>query len=174
MALFPTSCLLPTSSPHPTMLNLLSLSLSVPPHSLLAASGALTPLGRAMALFPISPRHARMLLEVVSWQQQQQEQEAEPGADGRQTQGQAHRSKAGQVPGGTRAAQALPYALALAAALSVDSPFVHLDNVVSALVLRWGVLNALGQWQCAALCAGARCCTKRGVRRDGGKHRSWS
>ena len=86
-----------------------------------------------MALFPISPRHARMLLEVVSWQlqqQQQQLQEAEPGAEGRQAQEQAQRSKAGQVPGGARAAQALPYALALAAALSVDSPFVHLDNVV--------------------------------------------
>ena len=104
-----------------------------------------------MALFPISPRHARMLLEVVSWQQQQQQQEAAPGAEGRQTQ----RQKAGQVPGGTRAAQALPYALALAAALSVDSPFVHLDNVVSALVSRsGGVLTAL---ECAALCAGARC-----------------
>jgi HrpA-like RNA helicase len=32
-------------------------------------SGALTPVGRAMAVFPIGPRHSRMLLEVGGLQE---------------------------------------------------------------------------------------------------------
>ncbi|MEW5308530.1 MAG: hypothetical protein WDW38_000482 [Sanguina aurantia] len=71
---------------------------------------ALTPMGHAMAAFPISPRHARMMLEVLRWQQQQQHQHQ------------------GDSPSHTLTTT-VPYALALAAALSVESPFVQLDTL---------------------------------------------
>lgn len=66
----------------------------------------LTPLGRAMAAFPITPRHSRMLLEAACPM-------ADPLAP----------------PGSAATLDALPHALALAAALSSESPFVHADAV---------------------------------------------
>ena len=68
-----------------------------------------------MAAYPISPRHARMLMEVALQDQ------AEAAA--------AAAAEAGQVAGGGRARRVLPYAVALAAVLSVDSPFVHIDSL---------------------------------------------
>ncbi|KXZ53733.1 hypothetical protein GPECTOR_6g650 [Gonium pectorale] len=90
-------------------------------------SGRLTELGRAMAAFPISPRHARMLLEVLKWHKSLQ-----GGADA------VEGGTAGSSGGGAlavpeqvarRAGRALPYAVALAAALSIESPFIHIDTV---------------------------------------------
>jgi ATP-dependent RNA helicase DHX37/DHR1 len=63
-------------------------------------------MGRAMAALPISPRHGRMLFEVL--------QQQPPPAD-----------EAGGRKGGEQAERALPYAIALAAALSLESPFIH-------------------------------------------------
>ncbi|KAG2499784.1 hypothetical protein HYH03_002081 [Edaphochlamys debaryana] len=90
-----------------------------------AAAGRLTPIGRAMAAFPISPRHARMLFEVLKWS--------------KGLQGAGDDDDDGGGPGGLsvsdaavrRAGRALPYAVALAAAVSVESPFVHIDTVGS-------------------------------------------
>ncbi len=83
------------------------------------ATGALTELGSAMAAFPISPRHARMLLEVAlqqhRQQQREQQQQQQAGGSGKV------RVKPQDV--------ALPYAVALAAALTVESPFVHVESV---------------------------------------------
>lgn len=69
-----------------------------------------------MAVFPVTPRHSRMLLQLAIWQQQQQQSGASPGRV--------------DVVGGVSAAaagKALPYAVALAATLSVESPFMHID-----------------------------------------------
>ena len=84
-----------------------------------------------MAVFPISPRHARMLLEVVSWQLNG------PGGLGSAAEdslGPGSMSAAKKKPkksrdGEPRSSQevALPYAVALAAALSVESPFIHVE-----------------------------------------------
>lgn len=88
-----------------------------------AAAGAvkLTALGRAMAVFPITPRHSRMLLQLALWQQRQG-----PGSS-------SSSSGAGQLSGVSAAAvvKALPYAVALAAALSLESPFMHIDALGS-------------------------------------------
>jgi ATP-dependent RNA helicase DHX37/DHR1 len=65
-----------------------------------------------------------MLLQLALWQQQQQQQDQgllqRPGASG---------AVLGVVGGvaAAAAAKALPYAVALAAALSVESPFMHID-----------------------------------------------
>lgn len=79
-----------------------------------ATSGQLTALGRAMAAYPISPRHARMLLEVALHEQQQGQRELAAGS---------------ADSGGSRLRRALLYAVGLAAVLSVDSPFVHIEAV---------------------------------------------
>eukprot|EP00198_Chlamydomonas_reinhardtii_P003275 XP_001692611.1 predicted protein [Chlamydomonas reinhardtii] len=50
--------------------------------ALVPGSGRLTDIGRAMAAFPISPRHARMLLEVLRWHKSlSAERESEREAD---------------------------------------------------------------------------------------------
>ncbi|GLI67101.1 hypothetical protein VaNZ11_011306, partial [Volvox africanus] len=86
-------------------------------------SGRLTEIGRAMAAFPISPRHARMLLEVLKWHKRAS------GGGG----GDAKYDTDGvlSVPEqvARRAGRALPYAVALAAAVNIESPFVHIDTV---------------------------------------------
>ncbi|KAI8463435.1 MAG: P-loop containing nucleoside triphosphate hydrolase protein [Monoraphidium minutum] len=88
------------------------------------AGGALTAMGEVMATFPISPRHARMVLEVVTWQR---EEDAAAAGGG----GGAARERSGggkkQRRARRAAAQALPYAVALAAALSLESPFLAID-----------------------------------------------
>lgn len=77
---------------------------------------ALTELGRAMAAFPLSPRHSRMLLDVAVQQ----------------------RPAASAISLGDRSTstssldRALPYAVALAAALTVESPFLHPDGAAAA------------------------------------------
>jgi ATP-dependent RNA helicase DHX37/DHR1 len=100
------------------------------------AGGNLTPMGLVMAGFPISPRHSRMVLEAVQWQRQQAaaaaggngEDGAVQGGDGdRRKQKKQNRRRAAAA---TVTAQALPYAVALAAALSLESPFMHVDGVV--------------------------------------------
>ena len=55
-----------------------------------------------MACYPISPRHARMILEVAASESQ---------------------------GGGGQQHSVLPFAVALAAALSCESPFLHLDSI---------------------------------------------
>eukprot|EP00798_Chlamydomonas_sp_ICE-L_P031098 gene31096-6227_t len=115
------ACLVALSALEPASSSNLSLSGTTGAGH--ATPGALTPLGRAMAAFPISPRHSRMLLEVSSWQQQQLREESESGIQ----------AGSGSVrvgrPSSERATLALPYALALAAALSVEHPFVQMDTV---------------------------------------------
>ncbi|PNH00523.1 putative ATP-dependent RNA [Tetrabaena socialis] len=96
--------------------------------------GALTDIGRAMAAFPISPRHARMLLEVLKWHKSPQSGAAS-GADGGGGGDDADPGTSGGALAvsevvARRAGRALPYAVALAAALSVESPFIHIDTVV--------------------------------------------
>ncbi|GBF90232.1 ATP-dependent RNA helicase [Raphidocelis subcapitata] len=100
--------------------------------------GRLTPLGAVMAGFPISPRHSRMVLEVVSWQrqQQQQQEEEEEEADGQAAgaaqqrgSGKAEKKKKQRQRRERVQVQALPYAVALAAALSLESPFMHVEGV---------------------------------------------
>lgn len=81
-------------------------------------SGQLTALGRAMAAYPISPRHARMLMEVALQDRAEAAAAAAAAAAG----------QAGGGGGGGRTRRVLPYAIALAAVLSVDSPFVHVDS----------------------------------------------
>ncbi|KAK9814452.1 hypothetical protein WJX72_006123 [[Myrmecia] bisecta] len=71
--------------------------------ALAPASLALTAMGKAMARFPITPRHARMLLQVVH--------------------------DAATTP--QHSAAPLAYAVALAAALSAESPFVHIDSIAA-------------------------------------------
>ncbi|GFR51443.1 hypothetical protein Agub_g13736, partial [Astrephomene gubernaculifera] len=99
--------------------------------------GRLTEVGRAMAAFPISPRHARMLLEVLKWHKSLHGDAAAPAAggddleDGGVSGGGGNSGGALAVPDQVvrRAGRALPYALALAAAVSVESPFIHIDTV---------------------------------------------
>ena len=99
------------------------------PAALDGASGQLTALGRAMAAYPISPRHARMLMEVALQEQEQlQQQQIADTAGGSGSKG--GRSSSGKGGSG-RLRRVLPYAVALAAVLSVDSPFVHIDAVPS-------------------------------------------
>ncbi|KAL3689515.1 hypothetical protein R1sor_015824 [Riccia sorocarpa] len=65
-------------------------------------TGLLTPLGQAMAVYPISPRHSRMLLAAI--------QEA--------------KELSGKVPE-AELSLALAYAIAVAAVLSLDDPFLR-------------------------------------------------
>ena len=86
---------------------LVSLSALVPNASATSLKRAsesqleLTPLGRAMAAFPLSPRHSRMLLEAATL-----------------------------VATDSAPDDVLPYSLALAAALSAEAPFVHSDSLL--------------------------------------------
>ncbi|KAG2437050.1 hypothetical protein HYH02_011311 [Chlamydomonas schloesseri] len=110
-------------------------------HKCLEALGALSPgggrltdIGRAMAAFPISPRHARMLLEVLRWHKSlsaEQEGEQDSGAGSGAAAAAAAAAGPLSVPEAVarRAGRALPYAVALAAAVSVESPFIHIDTV---------------------------------------------
>ena len=101
--------------------------------SVSGTGGALTPLGRAMSAFPISPRHARMLLEVVAWQAQQQQQDKGPAscsASAPEAVVSAGKKRKSAAPSKGTLELALPYAVALAAALSVESPFIHVEHAV--------------------------------------------
>ena len=101
--------------------------------SVSGTGGALTPLGRAMSAFQISPRHARMLLEVVAWQAQQQKQQDKGPASCSASAPEAvstGKKRKSVVPSKGTLELALPYAVALAAALSVESPFIHVEHAV--------------------------------------------
>lgn len=80
-------------------------------------SGQLTAIGRAMARLPISPRHARMLLDVVD----------QCGRERSSTD--LVRPSITSEFARSRARLSLPWAIALAAALSVESPFIHVENL---------------------------------------------
>lgn len=106
----------------------------LPAAALDGGSGQLTALGRAMAAYPISPRHARMLMEVALQEQQTQQAGAAEaaGAAGTLAAGTAAAAAAATAAAGgssSRLRRVLPYAVALAAVLSVDSPFVHVDSI---------------------------------------------
>lgn len=88
------------------LLSITALELKNPTTVLKEATGGdlkLTALGRAMAAFPISPRHSRMLLAAVEL----------------------------VSAGSEKSATVVHYALALAAALSSESPFLEPDTVVA-------------------------------------------
>lgn len=88
------------------LLSISALEVKNPATAIKAATGTdlkLTALGRAMAAFPISPRHSRMLLAAVELE-------------------------SGGLP---ESATVVHYALALAAALSSESPFLEADTVVT-------------------------------------------
>ncbi|DBB17318.1 TPA: hypothetical protein ACH3X3_014362 [Trebouxia sp. C0006] len=78
---------------------LVALSALQPPSHPTAPLG-LTSLGRAMSRYPITPRHARMLLQAAL---------------------------DGKAP--KKGKPVVAYAVALAAALSIESPFMHVDNL---------------------------------------------
>ncbi|CAG9465679.1 unnamed protein product [Pedinophyceae sp. YPF-701] len=85
-----------------------------------ARRGTLTALGKAMSAFPISPRHSRMLLEAASARTESVD------APGTRSTG------AGEAVGfmsADNAAEVLPFAVMLAAGLSVDTPFLHVDSI---------------------------------------------
>ncbi|CAM6100679.1 unnamed protein product [Calypogeia fissa] len=65
-------------------------------------TGLLTPIGQAMAIYPISPRHSRMLLAAIRGAQ-----ELDPKTEG------------------SDASLALAYSIAVAAALSLEDPFLR-------------------------------------------------
>jgi ATP-dependent RNA helicase DHX37/DHR1 len=69
-----------------------------------AKSGALTDIGRPMAQLPISPRHSRMLLEIISSQDVLKKDEISVD-------------------------MMVMYAIRLTAAMSVESPFVHFGSL---------------------------------------------
>eukprot|EP00897_Mesotaenium_endlicherianum_P007407 jgi/Mesen1/6695/ME000343S05868 len=75
--------------------------------ALLPKSGALSPLGLAMSSYPVSPRHARMLVAILA---------AALDGGAAATEGTAGKRKKGQL--------LLAYALATVAALSHESPFL--------------------------------------------------
>lgn len=70
-------------------------------------TGLLTPIGRCMAVYPISPRHARMLLAAL---------QASLAMNGK-----------GQI--------VLAYAVAAAAALSLENPFLRESGVIAIFCL---------------------------------------
>ncbi|KAL3699635.1 hypothetical protein R1sor_017657 [Riccia sorocarpa] len=69
-------------------------------------TGLLTPLGQAMAVYPISPRHSRMLLAAIQ----------EP------------KELSGKV-GEAELSLAIAYAIAVAAVLSLDDPFLRVAGI---------------------------------------------
>ena len=69
-----------------------------------ARSGALTDIGRPMAQLPISPRHSRLLLEIISSQDVAKKDEISVD-------------------------MMVMYAIRLTAAMSVESPFVHFGSI---------------------------------------------
>lgn len=79
---------------------LVALSALQPPSHPTTPLG-LTSLGRAMSRYPITPRHAKMLLQAAL---------------------------DGKAP--KKGKPVVAYAVALAAALSIESPFMHVDNLV--------------------------------------------
>ena len=85
-----------------------------------------------MSHFPVSPRHARMLLEALSIQESGLGAVAAAASASSQmmsTAVQGSRSRSGGGGGSGARSGLLPYALALAAAMSVESPFMHIDNI---------------------------------------------
>jgi ATP-dependent RNA helicase DHX37/DHR1 len=98
------------------------------------STGRLTAMGKDMATFPISPRHARMLLEVV------RDYATSPGGNNGLNDAVSAVSNANAItstekrrkdavskqPSVTKA-ELLSYAVALAAALSVESPFINVE-----------------------------------------------
>jgi ATP-dependent RNA helicase DHX37/DHR1 len=99
-----------------------------------AASGKLTELGRLMAVFPISPRHSRMLLQLAVWRARGTAAAAKAAAAVQQPLSSQDRRLlvgAGPLSGVTpaAAAAALPYAVALAAVQSLESPFMQIDGL---------------------------------------------
>ena len=85
-----------------------------------AATGVISPLGRLLAAFPVSPRHARMLLAVATLGPEEEEEEEEEGANA-PTDAKAEKSKAALAP--KVLGPALRLAVAAAAALSFEPPF---------------------------------------------------
>lgn len=84
-------------------------------------TGSLTRLGKEMALFPISPRHARMLLEVIQDVQVAADEDGQARSVGEIRKKKEKRSIKNKI-------SLLSYAIATAAALSVQSPFIHVDG----------------------------------------------
>ena len=80
-----------------------------------AATGVISPLGRLLAAFPVSPRHARMLLAVATLGPEEEEGANAP------TDAKAEKSKAALAP--KVLGPALRLAVAAAAALSFEPPF---------------------------------------------------
>ncbi|GMH43272.1 hypothetical protein BSKO_11194 [Bryopsis sp. KO-2023] len=72
----------------------------------------ITEMGRAMAVYPVSPRHSRMIIEAIKVDSSTQEKRGAGKAS----------CQVGIVP----------YAVALAAALNEQSPFVHIDTIAPA------------------------------------------
>lgn len=86
------------------------------------ATGRLTPLGVAMAKYPVSPRHARMLLEAMRGAETAAEGLLDEEETGKKKKKKEKRSQ-------VTAEEVLRYAVGLAAVLSVESPFINISNI---------------------------------------------
>ena len=128
------------------------------------ATGMLTPLGHAMAAFPVSPRHARMMLEACRSMERsgrggggmggekrdddddddddEEQEEGEERRNGgyerkrtttiRPNPGDLHVNRRTMVSSGLKQSlKVLKYSIMLAAALSVESPFLHADAMAA-------------------------------------------
>jgi len=100
-----------------------------------ASASKLTAIGKAMSVFPVSPRHSRMLLQLAVWQQRALHKSTSSSSSIGGMSGDACLRGAGPLGGvsGLSSHEGAPVAVALAAALSSESPFMHLDALSSHL-----------------------------------------
>ncbi len=95
-------------------------------------SGRLTTMGVAMAKYPISPRHSRMLLEALRGADD--ENTTSNTAEELLASSSSHKKKEKKAKGAASVKKVTPeevlrYAVGLAAVLSVESPFINLGSV---------------------------------------------
>ncbi|CAI5525435.1 unnamed protein product [Closterium sp. Naga37s-1] len=84
----------------------------------------ITPLGRAMACLPISPRHARTLLAILH----EAARKGEAGVEEKGEREQGEKVEEGEGEVGRVSALVVRYAIAVVAAMSVESPFLRDDD----------------------------------------------
>ena len=85
-------------------------------------NGTITDIGKEMSIFPISPRHARMLLEILRDVQASGKTDSSTPVNIKQKKRRKIRNAL------VDKSLLLSYAIGMAAALSIESPFVHIDG----------------------------------------------
>ena len=91
----------------------------------------LTDVGRVMALLPVGPRQARALVQALRWAAWRLGGSASAAAEEQQQLSPAERSLL-RAEAPRAALEALPYVIAMAAALSIESPFIFVDGSAGA------------------------------------------